>query len=128
MNIYEILVIILFGVILLVLGVTYLLHGIKLTKKNRNDKKAKKDAKKEEKQEPIKENAKTEQKPVPVGIIKEEKKEVVKPSLDIAPFKEPVAEQQVSTNEGKKSIQEEIKDLSPEMKKVLMSDLLKPKF
>ena len=85
---------------------------------------------KTEKKEPKPENtvakkSEPEQKPVPVGIIKEESKvetlTSVEPEYDLAPLREKPSTQQ-------EQIKAEVKVLSPEMKKVIMSDLLKPKF
>ena len=126
MNKYEILVLILFAVIFTVIFITYLLHGRKLSKKN----KAEKTKPKEVEEKPVKEMVE-EQKPVAVGIIKEEKpkqeEEVV--LEEFAPFKEqPKVENSEIKEDKKQTIQDEIKNLSPEMKKVIMSDILKPRF
>lgn len=125
MNKAEIIVVILISLILLFVAITYFFHGRKIEKKNKADKQKAKteEIKKEEaKQE-------SEQKPVPVGIIKEEKpksSELSSKDYDLAPFKEQPAKQETILET--KNLKQEIKDLSPEMKKVLMSDLLKPKF
>lgn len=123
----EIIVIILIGLILLFVGVTYFFHGRKIEKKNKSEKQ--KSKKEEIKQE---EKIQPEQKPVPVGIIKEEKPKPVDASLnseyDLAPFKDKPKETSVDKTNDNKKIQDEIKNLSPEMKKILVSDILKPKF
>lgn len=123
----EIIVVVLIGLILLFIGITYFLHGRKIEKKAKIEKQ--KAQKVEEKKEEIK--TEPEQQPVPVGIIKEEKPKNVdnqeKPDYDLAPFKDKPVENKEQTKDNK-NIQEEIKNLSPEMKKVIMSDLLKPKF
>lgn len=120
MSVAEILAIILIAVIVLVLFVTYMLHGHKLSKKEKKDKKTEVKVMEEKKLEP-------EQKPVPVGIIKEEK--IVKTENEFAPFKKTEVTEEKKENKTKEqSVGEEIKSLSPEMKKVLMSDLLKPRF
>jgi len=121
MSTAEILAIILIAFIVLCIFVTYLFHGRKLTKKQKTEKK-KPEVKvvEEKKQEP-------EQKPVPVGIIKKEKVEKVE--QDFAPFKEtPKSEEVKQDKKVEQTIQDEIKSLSPEMKKVIMSDILKPRF
>ncbi|MGN1207889.1 MAG: hypothetical protein ACI4TI_00270 [Christensenellales bacterium] len=123
----EIIVIVLIGLILLFVGVTYLLHGIKIEKKNSQTKKE--SQKIETKQDAIK--SEPEQAPVPVGIIKPEKPKQSEQSenseLDLAPLKDKPVEKP-KENLGAKQIQDEIKNLSPEMKKIIMSDILKPKF
>lgn len=123
MNTIEKLVIILFVAIFLTIILTYFFHGRKLTKKQKAEKKTE-----TKKTEEVKIEEKQEQKPVPVGIIKEEKVEKNE-VYDLAPLKEKEVIKPVEVKQEKqKTIQQEIKDLSPEMKKVLMSDLLKPKF
>jgi len=120
MSTAEILAIILISSIALVVFITYLLHGRKLTKKQKSEKKKDVKVLEEQKSEP-------EQKPVPVGIIKNEKQE--KTDNEIAPFKETVVSENKQEKKTKQqSLGEEIKSLSPEMKKVLMSDILKPRF
>lgn len=122
MSIAEILVLCLFAFIVLCFLFNYILHGRKVNTKQKAEKK-KEDTKQEEKSAPT-----IEQKPVPVGIIKEK---IVKAEDNIAPFKEIVENEEQSTNEKKTketTIQEEIKSLSSEMKKVLISDILKPRF
>lgn len=125
MNSYEILVLIIIGFVLAVILITYLFHGRKLTKKNKAEK-----AKPKVIEEKPKEAKKEEQKPVAVGIIKENKSKAEEVIIDdFAPFKELPKVENNTINEAKKqSIQDEIKNLSPEMKKVIMSDILKPRF
>lgn len=70
-----------------------------------------------------------EEKPLPVGIIREEVKNEDNEN-DLAPFRES-APKETKTNNVKpenKNIAEQIKELSPEMKAILMSDVIKPKF
>lgn len=125
MSTAEILALVFLLVIALTIFVTYLFHGRKLTKKQKSEKKA--EVKVVEVKTP---ESQSEQKPVPVGIIKEKKIEKVED--EIAPFKEvPLkVEEQVKVEKKSKesTIQDEIKSLSPEMKKVIMSDILKPRF
>lgn len=126
MNSYEILVLIIIGFVLAVILITYLFHGRKLTKKNKAEK-----VKPKVVEEKPKEEKKEEQKPVAVGIIKENKSkaEEILIENDLAPFKElPKVENNAINEVKKQSIQDEIKNLSPEMKKVIMSDILKPRF
>ncbi|MBE5746535.1 MAG: hypothetical protein E7359_04575 [Clostridiales bacterium] len=126
MNIYEILVLILFAIIFLVIFITYLFHGRKLTKKIKVEKEKPKVIEEKPKEEKI-----VEQQRVAVGIVREEKKQVeVKEEInieDIAPFKETVIKNE-NKESNKQTIQDEIKNLSPEMKKIIMTDILKPKF
>ena len=122
MSTAEILAIILISSIALVIFVTYMLHGHKLSKKQKGEKKKEVKVVEEQKFEP-------EQKPVPVGIIKVKKEEKIEG--EFAPFKEietKTEEIKVQKKSKEQSIGEEIKSLSPEMKKVLMSDILKPRF
>ena len=120
MNKFEILTIVLIVAVIALLLINYFLHGRKLSKKQKADKKPK--AKVEEtKKEPVVE----EQKPVPVGIIKKDK---IKPAEnDLAPFKEEIkSEEKIEKQE--KVFQDEFKSLSKDMKKIIMSDILKPRF
>ena len=122
MSTAEILALCIFAFIALSLLFSYLLHGRKVNKKQKLDKKPEVKIVEEKTPEP-------EQKPVPVGIIKKEN--VVKEEDEIAPFKDVSKKDEEHKLEKKtkeQSIQDEIKSLSPEMKKVIMSDILKPKF
>ena len=115
----EIIVLIIIGGIALSILALYAYHSIKM-----KPKKAKEDKPKDEEQA-SKNSSITEQKPVAVGIIKEEKPEINADTsieeYDLAPFKE-------HNDSKQEEIKKEVNSLSPEMKKVLMSDLLKPKF
>ena len=103
----EIIVVVLIGLILLFIGITYFLHGRKIEKKTKIEKQ--KAQKVEEKKEEIK--TEPEQQPVPVGIIKEEKLKNIdnqeNPDYDLAPFREKPVENKEQTKDNK-NIQEEI--------------------
>ncbi len=121
----EILVLIGICVIVLFVGITYFFHGRKIEKKAREEKKkAKAELKKA-----VVENKEPEQKPVPVGIIKQETKsnDSVE-EFEMAPFRDKPQPKVSEKKDGSKDLKEEIKSLSPDMKKVMMTDLLKPKF
>ena len=125
MTTFEIIVVILIASILLFVLITYLFHGMKIEKNKKKEKK--KEPAKEVKTEEIKQ---PEQKPVPVGIIKEAKSKINEngtTEYDLAPLKDKPTLTPTSSCETK-TLSKDIKDLSPEMKKVMMSDLLKPKF
>lgn len=115
MNTAEIIILISFVVILLVIGVLYFVNSKKINKKSGKDK-DNKTANDSEKPVVV------EQKPVSVGIIQEEKHS--KPNeCEFAPFRE----QKLELTE-KEKIKKEVSNLTPEMKKIIVSDLLKPKF
>lgn len=125
MTTIEIVAIILIASILLFVLITYLLHGIKVEKKNKKEKVQEKKVEEKPKEVEI-----PEQKPVPVGIIREKNVEAEQgkqPEYDLAPLKDKPKENPV-TQKTEKNLQSDIKNLSPEMKKVIMSDILKPKF
>ena len=117
MNTAEIILLISFIVILLVIGVLYFVNTLKINKKEGNG------TKKDNKTASEPENtAVAEQKPVAVGII-QEKKCFKQDEVDLAPFREPQKEPT-----EKEKIKKEVSNLTPEMKKIIVSDLLKPKF
>ncbi len=116
----EIIVILIFVAIFLIIGGTYFFHGRKIEQEKKKQKSA------EQKSEVI-EKPIEEEKPAPVGIIKKESIES-KEEYDFAPLKEVKTEENKKEQNQKQDIQQEIKNLSPEMKKILMSDLLKPRF
>lgn len=122
----DLIVILIFVAIFLIIGGTYFLHGRKIEK---NKAKAKQQPKQTEEKAKIEESNKDEE-PVPVGIIKQEILKS-KEEFDMAPLKEPekpAKEVDTKPQTTKQTLPDEIKNLSPEMKKVLMSDLLKPKY
>lgn len=116
MNIAEIITLIIFIVILLVIGVLYFVNTLKINKK------AGKGTKKVDNTHSESENtAVVEQKPVAVGII--QKEGLLKPDeCDFAPFRDQPKQTE------KEKIKKEVSNLTPEMKKIIVSDLLKPKF
>ncbi len=120
MNVAEIIVVVVICVALVLYLLLYLFHLSRIKKRNAGGE-AK--PKKEEKAS-VEENSSTpEQKPVPVGIIKESTlKKKDDEEYDLAPLKEPIK------TDKKEEIKKEVKSLSTDMKKVIMSDILKPKF
>lgn len=124
MSTVEIVILVSIIVFFLGLGILYFIHSKKINSP------AKKESKAEEKKDGsgdavVKE---PEQKPVPVGIIKAEVKPQITEEYDLAPFKDTVEEQKKTTNTDKKTVTEEIKGLSKDAKKVILSDILKPRF
>lgn len=122
----ESIVIILIICILLFVGITYFLHGCKVDKKKKAEKKS---AKPEEKKTEEKVATPPEEKPVPVGIIRQPQPKPEaenQPEYDLAPLKD--KPESKSETQKTQNLKTDIKNLSPEMKKVIMSDLLKPKF
>lgn len=122
----ESIVIILIICILLFVGITYFLHGRKVDKKKKDEKKS---AKPEEKKNEEKVATPPEEKPVPVGIIRQPQPKPEaenQPEYDLAPLKD--KSETKSETQKTQNLKTDIKNLSPEMKKVIMSDLLKPKF
>ena len=117
MNIAEIITLISFILILIVIVALYFVNTLKINKK---------EGKSKGKDDKIKTEAENqvivEQKPVAVGII-EEKKYFKQDESDFAPFRE----QKPELTE-KEKIKKEVSNLTPEMKKIIVSDLLKPKF
>ncbi len=126
MSIVEILVLVAFGVILLFIGITYYLHSLKI------DGKPKKEQSKKEENKQVILDKTTEQKPVPVGIVtpKSEKKESEHIEYDLAPLKDKPSDEKKTENNKltKQSVQTEIKNMNQNTKKIVFSDLLKPKF
>ena len=124
MSIAEIIVISAILAVILIIGSIIVFKGIKINK-------ASKPKKTPEKKEEVKPEVK-EEKPLPVGIIREDKVENVNKSNDFAPFREEDKEKEIKIDiknkNSKKSVAQQIKELSPEMKAILMSDIIKPKF
>lgn len=118
MNKIEIIVVVAISVLFISCLIMYFINAKKIAKKaGKTDEKT--DSKKDEKVDTVKT---AEQKPVPVGIIKPELQEKQTEEYDFAPLKE--HKEQTKTEQ----VKGEVKNLSPEMKKVIMTDLLKPKF
>lgn len=135
MSKFEILSICVVGGLLLFIFIMYAYHSSKINPKQKKDEKPK-DAKVENKTDAKVDTAPAEpqeEKPVPVGIIRKETIESNNNNveLDVSPLKDGVEEnkkvltKQVDNNQ---TIQQEIKNLSPQMKSVLLSDILKPRF
>lgn len=127
MNIESIVVLITVSVLVGGLGLAIFLKGILINRaEKKDDKKIKEEPKNtEEKVEPPSENI------LPVGIIKNENvnNEQKLPVEDFAPLREKHSSTNTTNKEKQdKTIAQQIKDLSPEMKAILFSDVIKPKF
>lgn len=118
----EIIVLIVIFALLAFIGIFYYIHSLKINPPKEKEKQQENKDKKEEK--PLQ-----EQKPVPVGIIKQEiKNEDNGQEYDLAPFRETAKEETKPATENSKSVKEELLGLSQDAKKVILSDMLKPRF
>lgn len=126
MNKGSIVILILVASFIAILGAVIIFKGIKI---KRADKKDDSKPKEEKKAEANVEAKKVEEKPLPVGILKEEiKKPQQKDIEEFAPLREKEVSKIEPKEEKQKSVSEQIKELSPEMKAILLSDVIKPKF
>lgn len=123
MSTESVVILIIVSTFIAILGAIIILKGIKINKD------AKKESVKEETKKPeVKEEKRVVEKPLPVGIIKNEPtKTETKAVEEFAPLREKPVEVKKETKE-QKSVSEQIKELSPEMKAILFSDVIKPKF
>lgn len=122
MNTESMIILIVVASFIFLLAMAIFLKGLKI-------KKSEKKETPKPKEEPKKvEVEKVEEKPLPVGIIKSEiTKEGPKVVEDFAPLREKKTATTEKVSETK-SVSQQIKDLSPEMKAILFSDVIKPKF
>ena len=116
MNIAETIVLIICLTLVVIVGGLYFINSKKINKKTKVDTK-KTDNPQSNPQKPVE----IEQKPVAVGII-QEKAKTKQEDGDFANFRE---KEEISQKE---KIKKEVNNLTPEMKKIIVSDLLKPKF
>lgn len=125
MNTESLVILIIVSTFIFILGIVIILRGIII---NNAEKKASKPKEETNKAEVKEETKIIEEKPLPVGIIKTEPSKVEEKRVEeFAPLREKETIQ-TEKKETPKSVSQQIKELSPEMKAILFSDVIKPKF
>lgn len=127
MNTESIVILVIVASFIACLGAVIIIRGILINKAEKKAKQPKEDTSKKEK---VEEPKIVEEKPLPVGIVKTDTPKVEQKQIDdFAPFRENKEVETVKEEvKQEKSISQQIKDLSPEMKAILFSDVIKPKF